>query len=436
MKWFIGILGIYNLMISCQWEARHVPLLREENIKDLELIIEEYLEKNQTIGMCVGIPDEDSIVFKKYYGFVDLEKKQKVSANTIFSLASISKLITSVSVMLLVEKNFLTLDQSITSFLPELPRLYQSITVRHLLNHTSGLQSMTFLADSLKQFQDIDLREDNGMKEFLTEQHILHAPGEYWRYNNTGYLLLSKIIEHVTGNSYADFLKDYILEPARMPDTGLCSQEPLKSNYHSHYLVESPLTHYLMAKKIFEQLSGEGGICSTTEDLLLFIAALENGLIIDKEHFQQMLEPTQLNDGTIIPYGLGVRLGSSGGPEKFGHTGGAISDKTILIHYHNEHISLVILANSEPSEVDWLAYEIERYLFAPVKPFNIQIPDTSLKYAGRYQWGEYIIDYQFDLKHQLWERIDYGDRLDSLDYIYFGNHRFYTKSIRKNCSLS
>ena len=427
MKWLIGILVISILYTSYHWTQKQELKSGDLTKEGLESLIETYLQNNETIGMCVGIAMKDRILFNKCFGYSEVGKNERISASHIFSLASITKFITALCVVQLVEQNLISLDHPITRFFPELPGSFQPIKVRHLLNHTSGIESLTVLADSLKMNHDIDLRKDNRILQFLSEKHLIHKPGEHWSYNNSGYFLLGKIIEQVSGLSYQDFLYKYILVPAGMSNTGLCSQEPQKSSYQDHYLVNSHLTNYLKDQRIYEQLKGEGGICSTTEDLLKLMLAIENGLLVGTEYFLLMLEAAKLNDGGTIPYGFGVRLGSTLGPDKFGHTGGAISDKTILAHYPNENISLVVLSNSEPAEVDFLAYEIEKLLLPSAFDDIMQPVDAEFIYAGEYQWGEYSIRYQMDSDGRLWEIIQDEDGGDSLVYDYIGNHRFYNK---------
>ena len=137
--------------------------------------------------------------------------------NTVYQLASVTKTFTATAIMMLVEEGKLGLDDKITARLPDLPAAWEEVTVRHLLNHTSGIKSYTSVRDFFKT-----ARKDYAQREILdlvAKEPLEFAPGEKWNYSNTGYFLLGMLIEKVTGKPYGEVLDERIFKPLGMTHT-------------------------------------------------------------------------------------------------------------------------------------------------------------------------------------------------------------------------
>lgn len=275
-------------------------------------------------GISVAVVKNGKIIYAKGYGYANIELGIAVQPESNFLIASITKIFTSVSIMMLWEQQKLRLEDSIGYYLKDLPEHWNKITIRQLLNHTSGLPSNLKLPPPCK----FDYDPNNYTRlDYIKEVACLplnFVPGTRWEYSSTtGYNLLGMMIEKISGESYWAFLKKHIFYPLSMNNSGsidynsFIANRVIGYNYINHRFENS------------EQLDsiGEyaaGGLISTVIDLAKFDAALYTGTLLKKSTLDMMFTNAKLNDGTIVgSYGLGVGLTPYGGNKRVGHTGGA-----------------------------------------------------------------------------------------------------------------
>ena len=429
MKSILIILVVPIFIISCDIERKNRAVIYSHRVNKFDSIVNKLITDKNISGTSIGVAINDSIIYSKGFGFSDTSNTKKIQPNSIFAIASVTKLITAIGILKLQEEGKLSIDHSIVHYFPELPDEFSKIKIKNLLNHTSGLALMTEYADSLNQSDGIDIRNEK-IFSYMTIDKIKDNPNEYWAYNNTpGYLLLSLLIERASHMDYGEFIEEYIAKPLRLKQFGLCSSEHFKHQYKINFNIDSPLARQLDTNKIFEQLKGQGGICSSSNDLLKIIMALHNNELISKENYSLMYSKTTLNNGMDVYYGLGSRLGYSANHFKMGHTGGAITDFSVVLQYPDDNVSIVVLTNSEPSNATVIAESLAEVIFDLKAPEMVAIDDTE--YQGIFKWGSSMIEYTVDSSGTLWESIDYGGgEIDSLDYYYIGDNRFYNKKYR------
>lgn len=418
---------ILFFVLACKQSKEQTWVSYKISQQKIDSVVDSLLDSKNILGASVGITIGDSIKYLKSFGYTDTTKTNSVQAKSIFPIASITKLITAIGILKLQEEGKLSIENSIVEYFSELPDEYSGIKVKNLLNHTSGLALMTDFTDSLRQTSGIDIRNEK-IFDYLNKEKIITKPNEVWAYNNTpGYLLLSLLIERISKMDYGEFLYQYFTVPLELKNFGLCSSEPIKNNYRLSFLMNNPLAKYLDDSKIFEQLKGQGGICSSTEDLLKIMMSLQNGKLLSNSNYNSMQSKTTLSNGLTIPYGLGTRMGFSGSHFKMGHTGGAFTDFATLFHYPKEKVTIAVLTNSEPSNAPFIAERIAHSIFNLEFPEKEKI-DKKIVYEGIYQWGTSTITYKIDEAETLREYIDYGDgEIDSLDYYYTGGNKFYNQ---------
>lgn len=301
------------------------------------------MELRHIPGVAVAVAHHGTVVYANGYGFADIQSEQQATADTVFLIASITKTFTAVATMMLVEDGHLSLDTALGELLYDLPEEWILVTVRQLLEHTSGIHSVT---------SDIQIpcgESDKGpvvnprdMLEDIACLPLEFAPGTDWAYSDTGYLLLGLIIESVSRVSYESFLRDRIFVPLNMNSTRLLNRSGVPSELATGYVWEHDRF------KVGPLLTGVeeyafGGLTSTVKDLSLWSSALSSGMLLEPETLAAMLTPATVGDAV---YGLGFSLRPIAGRQQFGHTGGGVSAATILTHFTEEDISIIVLTNA------------------------------------------------------------------------------------------
>jgi CubicO group peptidase (beta-lactamase class C family) len=255
----------------------------------------------------VLIADKGRIIYEKSFGYANVKAKIPLVANSIFNLASVSKVFTSVAIMKLAEQGKIKLTDDLQQYFPDLP--YEHITIYHLLTHTSGLED--FMADPVRNA--LPSSPSNGdIEKAYSKVHLplLFPPGSDWRYSNTNFLLLALIIEKASGISYPDFIRQYIFRVTQMEHSFvlLKNAAPALSRlvaanyYYPDFLTAYPVIvdSIPMAKMQYalaENSYGDGGIFSTTADLFRFQQALLQGKILSVKSQQMMYSPVLLPNG-------------------------------------------------------------------------------------------------------------------------------------------
>jgi CubicO group peptidase (beta-lactamase class C family) len=254
-------------------------------------------------GAVVIAVRDGRMVLRKAYGVADLELGVPLKPDMVFRIGSMTKQFTAVAVLMLVEEGKLAVSDPITKFLPDYPTGGRTITVEHLLTHTSGIKSYTDMDDFLG-----NLRKDYTVKELIDhfkDQPMEFEPGEKYQYDNSGYFLLGAIIEKASGMGYEAFLKKRIFDVVGMPDTSLESTSRITPRRVHGY--ERNGGAWVNAEFLsMTQPFSAGGIVSTVDDLAKWDAALYTGKLVRPETLQQAFTPHRLKDGKPIEYGYRV----------------------------------------------------------------------------------------------------------------------------------
>ncbi|HRE76811.1 MAG TPA: serine hydrolase [Flavobacterium sp.] len=320
------------------------------------------LYKNGQINGNFLIAEEGQVLYKKSFGIANEETKQPLDENSIFELASVSKQFTAMAIMILSEKGKLNLDDHLAKFIPELA-FYKDITIRHLLNHTSGLPDYVEFLE--KSFDKSKIATNNDIISIFAQKQprVIFNPNSTYEYSNTGYVLLASIIEKTSGETYASFLQKSIFKPLKMNNTFVYTRRlaPKKiDNYAYGYVYSESLKKYVLPDNIEETNSvvwldgivGDGSINSTVNDLLKWDRALYKNKLLSKNGIEEMFKVATLNDSTKTKYGYGWQIDNH---DEFGkivyHGGGwpgyatffarhITNDKTIIILQNHDNITL------------------------------------------------------------------------------------------------
>jgi CubicO group peptidase (beta-lactamase class C family) len=297
-------------------------------------------------GLSVAVQKDGVLLFARGYGMADLEHGVPVNPGTVFRLGSVTKQFTSTAILQLMEDGKLSPDDEITRFLPEYPAEGRTVTVHHLLTHTSGIRSYTSMGPAFWEKSRLDMTHEEMLDLFASEPFDFE-PGEEYRYNNSGYYLLGMIIEEVSETSYPEYLEEHVLGPAGLLQTSYCDQRAIVPHRAEGYS-RSPEGGLANAEYLSMAPPGAAGaLCSTTLDLLKWQAALDSGLLLEPSSRELQLTEATVNDGSGIGYGYGLSLGELQGHRKVAHGGGINGFAAMLATYPDDDLTVVVLGNTE-----------------------------------------------------------------------------------------
>jgi CubicO group peptidase (beta-lactamase class C family) len=343
-------------------EEISIPTLPPELVSgDLGEQLDDLLTKdNPLFSGSILVARDGEVLLSKGYNFANWELKVPNSAQTKFRISSINKPITATLIMMLVERGFIELDSQICTYLQDCPEDWVEISIRNLLNHTSGIPEYTTLLDA-----GIDSRlphNSNGLIELFRDEPLNFAPGESYQYSNSNYVLLGAIIEGATSTFYDNFLQQALLAPLEMENSGMDDpREVLDKRAAGYEILGRAMANapYLDMTNAF----ATAGMYSTVEDLYLWDQALYSNQLLSEESLEAMYTPNFGADGSGGEYGLGWQIDEFQGHRKVGHSGRINGFRTYLGRYIDDRITIILLSNIETEEVPDLVEEMEEIIF-------------------------------------------------------------------------
>jgi CubicO group peptidase (beta-lactamase class C family) len=345
------------------------------------------LKSTTAPGAAVLVVRNGRVEFRDGYGVTDLRTLHPIDAKTNFRLASFTKQFTATCIMLLVHDGKLHYDDHLTDFFPEFPAYGKSITVRNLLNHTSGLKDYEDLW--MKQYPNTPPEKvpqilDAGVLKLLEQQSSGEfAPGTKWEYSNSGYAMLAMIVEKVSGQSFGQFLHDRIFAPLKMDNTlayekgknevpnrayGHTKKDGANQNDKASWLQtdQSPTSAVL----------GDGGIYSSLDDLAKWDRALRDHTLLSAAEMQPALTPVQptggpskSDEGQAVSYGFGWFLDpyqnhQNQAHKRMSHDGETIGFRTTIQRFPDDDLTIIVLANRTDINPEELALKVADLYFA------------------------------------------------------------------------
>lgn len=319
----------------------------DQSMKSIDTLMRDFT--GNVPGASVLVVRDGKVVVEKSYGLADLEQNQSSSAQTHYRLASITKQFTAAAIVLLAERGTLRYDDPVRKYLPTLPASAGPITLNHLLTHTSGLIDYEDVmpADTTRQLKDADV-----LRLLETQNTLYFAPGTSYRYSNSGYALLALIVERVSGQSFAAFLSENIFEPLRMRTT-VAHEEGVSAVPHRAFGYSRNGDHWRKTdQSLTSAVLGDGGIYTSSEDLVRWLAALDSG------KFSVATQPRVDTDHAGVRYGYGWRTSEHRGHRAVWHTGETIGFRNALVRFPDDRLAVVILTNRDEEEPYKTALEI------------------------------------------------------------------------------
>lgn len=358
-------MGRQALLIAALLMAAAPPATPAQ-VRALETTIRDHAAKHDFNGTIL-VEQKGKRIYHRSFGVADRAFNVPVRADTKFRIASITKAFTAALILQLYEQGRLDLRATIKTYLPDYAGEGAGrVTIHNLLNHTSGIQNF----DAVKSYEEA---VKNGIEvyqlphttdELLTRYasgRLVHEVGKVFDYNNADYVILGKIVEKLTANTFAGALRERILDPLGMTESGMLYQKEIVSNLASTYFKpgdSKPLINDLPV--YIENWYAAGGMYSTAADLLKFSNALFGSKLLKPETLGLMLKPGLDDYG----YGLWVAGVEAGGKKtRVAHRPGSIMGANcVLLRYLDDDLTIVILSNTNATDIDAFAFLIGRAL--------------------------------------------------------------------------
>lgn len=349
------------------------------------------LKSSSAPGAAVLVVRNGELVFRRGYGVTDLRTLAPIDSQTNFRLASFTKQFTAACIMLLVHDGKLSYDDHLTDVFPEFPAYGKSITVRNLLNHTSGLPDYEDLLS--KQYPNTPEEKipqilDAGVLKLLEQQSSgKFAPGSKWEYSNSGYVVLAMIVEKVSGKSFGQFLQERIFTPLKMTNTLAYekgkNQVPHRAYGHTKLGQSRPGQSKLGQSdkdgwRETDQSStsatlGDGGIYTSIDDLALWDRALPEHTLLSAVEMQPALTPVEPTSGPAtspegpVSYGFGWHLEPYRSHKRMWHDGETIGFRTTIQRFPDDNLTIIVLANRTDINPEELSLKVAD-LYLAAKP--------------------------------------------------------------------
>jgi CubicO group peptidase (beta-lactamase class C family) len=316
-------------------------------------------DKPDSPGCALAIIQNGEIIYQRGYGMANLEYDIPIAPNSIFDIGSNSKQFTAMCIVLLARQNLLTLDDELQKYIPEIPTYSHPITIRHLINHTSGLRDYLALMDFAGMIYENDYPDEEIIDLITRQQSLNFQAGSEQLYSNTGYFLLAEIVKRVSGKSLRVFAQEYIFAPLGMKNT----------HFHDDFrqIVRNRADGYAPKEAGGFQIDmslldscGDGQLYTTIEDLSLWDANFYHNILggYGQDLIEEIMTPGKLHNGEVISGAFGLQIGDRGGLKCIMHGGSWMGYQSQFIRFPDRHFSVICLANLSTFDPTKLAFQV------------------------------------------------------------------------------
>ena len=350
----------------------------------MDQVVQAYVDDHRFMGTAL-VAKGDRVILDKAYGFANLEWNVPNTTDTKFRLGSVTKQFTAACILLLEERGKLSVSDPVKKFIPDAPAAWDKVSIFHLLTHTSGVPDFTSLPDypKIEPFATTPAK----LMALFRDKPLDFQPGEQWKYDNSGYVLLTYVIEQVTGASYEKFVRENIFTPLGMSDSGYDSNSAIIRHRAAGYtagrggIENTGFIHMTVPQ-------GAGALYSTTGDLFKWEQALFGGKVLKPASLDKMTTPYKNG------YAFGLFVDSSGGHKRISHGGGIEGFNTNLTYSPDDKLTVVVLSNlngSAPGEIEGQLAAVARGEKVTLPKERKEVPlDSSVlnRYTGAYRMTE------------------------------------------------
>lgn len=365
-----------------------ISTIKSQNIKSKidNLVKKTYTEDGP--GIAIIIEKNGTTYYKKTFGKSNLELNKNISTETVFQIGSLTKQFTAVAILMLEEEGKLNLNDNILKYFPDYPTNGNDITIHNLLNHTSGISGRTPVSN--KKLRTMGMKAED-LIEYIKKQPLKFNSGDQFSYSNSGYILLGRIVEIITGVSYETFIENIFFKKLKMNNSRYGDDKEIIHNIASGYQFNGQ--EYVNAPNISMSLFySAGAILSTVDDLLKWQKALISGQLINQTNYLKATSGSNLNNGVRIPYGYGWRVRKINNSNAIVHGGATSGFMSTSIYLKAEKVSIIALTNcycKEQKDLQKVTFKIASLLTTTSAVKNIDKVELSKKelteWIGNYQ---------------------------------------------------
>jgi CubicO group peptidase (beta-lactamase class C family) len=317
------------------------------------------VEIDHVVGLSIGVARGDEVLIAEGFGLANVELDVPATADTVYRIGSITKEFTAAAILLLVEDGKVSLDGVLTTYLPEYPEAGDSITIRHLLQHTSGVANFTGLP-AYRQERPLEVSQQQVLDRFQNLP-LEFPPGDKHRYCNSGYFLLGMVIERASGVSFREFVEQRLFRKLGVQTT-YCDSAlriiPHRAAGYTHWGgVLRNASHINLGQTV-----GAGNLAATVTDMIIWQRGLVAHRLLTDGSFRLMTTAGKLNGGKGFDYGLGIRTGRLGDHKFIRHGGGISGFRSDLAYYPESEITIAIAANCDRVNTRVISDRIARYV--------------------------------------------------------------------------
>lgn len=353
----------------------------EDTVRSIEKIFERYKSTNP--GAQLAISRNGQVIFSRAWGMADLERNVPLTTASVTEAGSVSKQFTAAAVLLLEQQGKLSLDDDVRKYVPELKDYGTPITLRMMMQHTSGLKDWGNIA-ALSGWPRGTKTYSNSDAVYIIslQQTLNHKPGAEYLYSNSNYNLLALIVERVSGMSFADYTFKYIFEPAGMKHTEW--RDNLRKVVPNRAIAYAKGSAGYLTNMPNENIYGSGGLLTTAEDLLAWTHYYTSGKLGNPSLLQKQLATSPLNNGTHNAYAAGLSIRNINGMDLITHDGATASYRANLDHLPALGLTIAWLSNTSEFDNTSSVAAAVRNLFlkpAPQQVANTAAPSFNISHA-------------------------------------------------------
>jgi CubicO group peptidase (beta-lactamase class C family) len=343
-----------------------------------------------TPGCAVGVSEGGRQTFARAYGMADLEHDVRNTPETIFEAGSVAKQFTAAAVLLLARDGKLSLDDPVRKYLPEVPDYGAPLTIRHMLNHTSGLRDWGSMAGIAGWPRTTRAYTHAHVLEIISRQRAVNfTPGTRYSYSNSGYNLAAMLVARVSGMPFAEFTRQRIFAPLKMTRTSWRDDHRRIVKGRATAYSESGGQYQTLMP--FENVHGNGGLLTTVGDLLTWNHNFASHVVGDAAFVREMETPGRFNDGRAHGYALGLMVGPRYGLREVAHSGSTAGYTAHLTRFPDQQLSVAVLCNATSGNATQAANAVaaiylgERARTSPTVATHTPAADEMKQVVGRYR---------------------------------------------------
>ena len=349
MKCLFLFFLLLALLLSCSCQAQQ----RQDPTARVDALVQQFMKEEPVPALTVAVEVDDHLVYSKAFGQADIENDVRATPETLIRTGSIAKPISAVAAMTLAEAGKLDLDAPVQKYCPAFPQKQWTVTTRQVLGHIAGIRH--YKEDEMDNIRHYEKMSD-GFTIFANDP-LLFEPGTKYQYSTYGYTVIGCVIEGASGEKFADYLNQHVLQPAGMTHTLVDDRGKIVLHRARPY-----------SKKDFKVINAGfmdssykipgGGLVSTAVDLVRFQTALADGKLLKPATVEMMWTSLKTKDGKSTNYGLGFAIQEAKGQRVIAHAGGQQGCSTAMLEAPDKKIAVAVMANIDEVPTPALTREI------------------------------------------------------------------------------